>query len=259
LSIPQYWGLDPIGINKDGYIAGNATFEHDGYPYASGFVTSPDGTTIPFSASGNPLDETVAWAINRKGEIVGQYEAADGTTHGFIRKINGAVTSITANCGSATALFAINDKGVVAGGGATCEFLISPKGTETDFNIPGARTVWINSINDNSWISGSYFTEDGTQIGFVRSPDGIISTISVNGHGATTAPCINNAGSVTGSFGNHGGKSYVQIAMGATSEIKIEGAAKVYPRCINSKNVVAGSYFVNDDGKRYSEGFLWFP
>ena len=118
----------------------------------------------------------------------------------------------------------------------------------------------MTSINNDNWVAGNYFTADNTEVGYVRSPDGTITTINVDNYVANTAKCINKASSVTGSFGQQGGHGYVQSASGEISQIKIKGGVNIYPPCISDNGLVTGNCEVKGikrQPKYY--GFIWTP
>ena len=46
----------------------------------------------------------------------------------------------------------------------------------TSFDIPGATSYFVPGINDEGLVTGSWTAADGSEIGFIRTPDGHIST-----------------------------------------------------------------------------------
>ena len=265
LSLDGYSRLYPIGINKKGDVGGTAACAIGNCTV--GFFRSADGTTTPFNATGNQSDGTSVWGINDKGDVVGFYN--DGFySHGFVRMGDGSVKVVNAECGPSTQAYAINAKGTVAGvaGGADglCGFVLPSKGEESDFTIPSATNFYVTGINNDNWISGYYGTADGHTYGFVRSPDGTLTTVSVDGYVASSAACINNSNTVTGSYGPKytPGRGYVQTEAGEFTQIKIKikGAYNISPVCITDKGSVVGNYRVKlgkHDYKQY--GFIWTP
>ena len=137
------------------------------------------GTYTSFDYPG--ANQTVGFALNNKGDIVGYWVDTGGEEHGFLLS-GGAYTSIDPPGSIWTYTAGINDAGEIAGGfctTVTCYdsggfdggqgFLLS-KGTYTTFTIPGEPGTGLSGINDKSWILGSYNDAAGFVYGFIAVP-----------------------------------------------------------------------------------------
>ena len=76
------------------------------------FLRTSDGTITSFQ--GVAGDNTIAYGIDKKGEIVGTYFDA-GMPHGFYRTAAGAIKTITIRNTTGTGALAINDGGQITG------------------------------------------------------------------------------------------------------------------------------------------------
>jgi uncharacterized membrane protein len=85
LSITPY--TDALGINDAGQIVG-AYSDSSG---SHGFLRSPDGSITTIDIPG--ASDTVATGINNLGEICGIYSLASGGMGGFLRAIDGTITT----------------------------------------------------------------------------------------------------------------------------------------------------------------------
>jgi hypothetical protein len=134
----------------------------------------------------------------------------------------------------------INSNGAVAGfatfGGTRLAFIRDPAGTISTFSAGPGFTV-PTSINDSGAITGTVGKH-----GFVRAPDGTITTfdpaLSVN----TLPQHINAAGSITGYYFNTsgGGSGFVRSPNGVTIPILAPTTVGIFPRRINENGDVVG-------------------
>lgn len=174
-------GIDRLGRIVGGYCTGGdscyATGANvHGYLLAGGVFTTIDFPGAIFSEVSGITD----------GAILGRYAKADGTFHLFVLS-NGTFTSIDFPGAVETAPFvprfkagAINAAGEIVSSYCTATlctrtsntihgFILSG-GTFTAFDFPGAVTTAgfdINSIGD---VVGLYFSPDGRDHGFLRTP-----------------------------------------------------------------------------------------
>jgi hypothetical protein len=89
-------------------------------------------------------------------------------------------------------------------------YLRSPDGTFTTFDAPGAGTGAYQGtgcssdcpVSQNDWgaITGMYFDANYVLHGYVRRPDGRITTIDPSGSLFTWSSGINDEGAITGYF-----------------------------------------------------------
>ncbi len=158
--------------------------------------TGPKITTI--DAPGAVSTEAIF--INPAGVIVGQYVDANGAYHGFVRSLDGIVTSVDAPSagtgpGEGTEPWSINPAGEITGwytdsAGLTHGFVRAQDGTFSTFDAPGADVpsgvpctppvICSNgtqggTINAAGIVAGQYVDTYGVFHGFLRSPDGTIT------------------------------------------------------------------------------------
>lgn len=234
-------GTGALGINRWGAITGNFT---DNNYNTHGFVRAPDGTFTTFDAP-NAYQPycTCPEAINDRGEVVGFYYDQSAMLHGFLRTPDGAITPIDVTRGTGTMPPAgtgpgqgtiinyansINNDGEIVGyyhdaNNYGHAWLRTPDGTITTFDAPlsapnlyfdqGSQTQGSGSqsVNSEGDIIGWTIDKYGVWHGFLRTPEGKMSTFDAPG--ASTAPGggtewgwgtvaqnINDRGEIVGQF-----------------------------------------------------------
>src|SRR5215469_11430066 len=90
---------------------------------------------VPNSSATTPL------GINSYGQIVGAYEDADGTTHGFLRDTDGTYLKLDYPGATFTGALSINDQGVIVGPWADSKgyghtYVRNPSGVFFNFDPP---------------------------------------------------------------------------------------------------------------------------
>ncbi len=188
---------------------------------------------ITFDAPGagtGPGQGTFAFNINPAGAIEGTYLDANNVNHGFLRSPDGTLTTFDApgagtGSGQGTVPFSINRWGAITGyytdaGGLSHGFLRAPDGAFTTFDAPGSGNghcsppiICANgtqgaSINWAGAIAGQYGDTSGVFHGFLRSPDGTITTFDAPGAGTgpgqgtlvTFGDGINPEGAIAGGY-----------------------------------------------------------
>jgi hypothetical protein len=228
-------GSFPSGINDFGVIAGTY-IDTDNVQH--GFLRFPWGAITTFDAPGAGTEAgqgtytgTCA-VINLEGAIAGTYIDASNVSHGFVRALDGKITSFdapgagtaagTPNCGffngacQGTYVSGISLAGAVTGWDNDADFFAhgfarSRHGTITTFDAPGANHPGQYSgtqpegINAEGWIVGNYNT-DYFDHGFLRAPDGSITVFDAPGAVNTgpytgTQPGVSNSGGeITGLY-----------------------------------------------------------
>jgi hypothetical protein len=179
-------------------------------PPSQAYLRAPDGTITTFTVPGSA--SVFPWSINDLGEVTGTYTYDNGDqVGGFVRSPGGMVTTFTYSDGIVP--LAINMAGTTTGWygppvGNFAGFVEAPNGTITPFSMPGTGALDTLSmgLNNAGFIVGSYNVVSGSPVqgpgeytyGFVRSPEGVISSFSVPGASSTTAVAINNSNAVTG-------------------------------------------------------------
>jgi hypothetical protein len=151
-------------------------------------------TAIDFPGS----SQTLAWAINRAGDIVGSYTVA-GVTHGF-KLAGGQFTTIDYPGAASTDARGINNRGDVSGIYQSADnvshgFLLSG-GRYTAIDFPGATSTQGWGVSPSGEVVGSY-TAGNVGHGFKLSGNEYV-TIDPPGSTGATATGINAAGEISG-------------------------------------------------------------
>jgi hypothetical protein len=118
----------------------------------------------------------------------------------------------------------------------------------TSFDIPGATGYFVPGINDEGVVVGLWFAADGSEVGFIRSPDGRISTPIVDPNdntGATVLRAINDEGVIAGFYGANAGNGFLLID-GKFRTVDFPGAVSTALRGINNLGDVSGGYSIVD-------------
>jgi hypothetical protein len=227
-------GTEALGINLEGAITGVYIDEHNVW---RGFLRAPDGIVTSFEVPG--AAGTGAESINPAGVITAPYWDAKGVYHGYLRAPDGRITTFDA-----------------PGAGSLAE---SFQGT------------FSTSVNLTGWISGFIVDDSGVYHGFLRSPDGELSTFNARGAGKGagqgTWPAgisgINQWGVTAGTYVDTSGvfHGFVRTRGGIITEFDVRGAGTgagqgTQPSSINQEGAITGSY-VDADG--VSHGFLRAP
>jgi uncharacterized membrane protein len=144
---------------------------------------------VPTATSTMPL------AINALGRIVGFYYDTNSSPHAFVRNVGGTITSFDAPSagsgnGQGTIATAINLRGQIAGGSHNVSmgravsrgFVREVNGAITDFDATeDAIYTDAYAINLEGWVAGIYYDASYVGHGFLRLPDGAITTFDVPG------------------------------------------------------------------------------
>jgi uncharacterized membrane protein len=216
---PGFQDTFPQDINPRGTIVGYARSAINTGP---AFVRAPNGAITTFEAPGAVL-RTTAYSINPAGAITGGYRDPNNTFHGFVRAPDGSITTFDApgagtvpNTG--TSAQNINPAGTIAGGtfdnnSVQHGFVRARDGTIITYDGPGAGTgpfqgtfpAIQDGINSAGAITGSIWDGSDVDHGFVRAPDGSITTFDTPGAGTgsgqgTFPNGINEPGTITGYY-----------------------------------------------------------
>jgi len=150
---------------------------------------------------------------------------------------------------------------VVAWTSALPAFVLS-EGQFSAFEAPEPdSSLYPTGINDVGQITGEYVRRDG-ESGFVREPDGRLTTIAVPGAQATEASKINDAGQIVGRYSEDARlvddsarvRGFLRDADGTITKLDVPGARHTRPAGINDRGDVVGYYV--DDGDQ-THGFVW--
>jgi len=105
----QWWHAVPFDMNLAGEVAGTYI---DANQIIHGFLRSRDGAMKKVEVRGNPA---MVFGINAWGTVAGYYTDRDGSRHGFIDPRIGPTVIVDPPNSTDTAVYAINDLGIVAG------------------------------------------------------------------------------------------------------------------------------------------------
>ena len=231
LAGPDGIALSPSGIAATGAVAG--TYNHVN-GLNRGFRLHPDGKFEPFEDPGAgilPGQGTQGLGINDAGQIVGVYTDLDNQVHAYRRTGSGSFSTL-APPGSFSGLgyifytftfvpsLSMNKSGAIVGnyfqaiqgnpfGGDVNVFIESVSGAVTAFGIgdtgPCCIFTYATGINQGGTVAG--YDNDYYDInhGFVRTPDGTVTTFDAPGAGVglfqgTLPTAINAAGFITGTY-----------------------------------------------------------
>jgi hypothetical protein len=221
------FGTSAIAMNLTGAVVGYYTDSN--YLYHA-FLRSPDGSFKTWSAPDACTDVsqgcigTGATNINIFGIIVGGYSDNSGNFvhHSYVRSLDGelnvfnvpdAGTGSYQGTGCGSCFLGFNLEGAVAGiyidaSSVQHSYVRRPDGTFTTFDAPGAGTSSYQgtgcpsdcptSLNDFGAITGSFIDANYVQHGYLRSPNGDITTVDPAGSVGTEPSVIDDLGAITG-------------------------------------------------------------
>ena len=201
----SYNGTSPSSINDLGAITGNYD---DANGFSHGFLRSPDGNFMTFDVPGASGYGTFPKVVNLEGAVVGFYTDSNYSFHAFLRSPDGKFTTwigpdaCTGN-GSEGCYGSggsnINAFGTVAGGFEDNSgnfvhhsFVRNAEGKLTTFDVPGAGTGSYQGtgcpgcdlgLNQFGAIAGIYIDANSVNHGFLRNPNGKITTFDAPGAG----------------------------------------------------------------------------
>src|SRR6202789_4146046 len=118
----------------------------------------------------------------------------------------------------------------------------------TSFDIPGATSYFVSGINDEGLVAGSWTASDGSTIGFIRAPDGRISTPIVHPDDntrTTVLRAVNDDGVIAGFYGTDVRNGFC-ITEGNVRTVDFPGAVATALRGINNLGDVSGTYSIVD-------------
>jgi len=278
-------GTFAFSINSAGAIAGEYV---DASSVSHGFLRARDGTFTTFEAPGadttaGSFNGTFAFSINSAGAIAGEYVDASSVSHGFLRARDGTFTTFDAP-GAGTGAFQgtiasnINPAGTIEGvyidaSGADHDFVRAPDGAITTVDAPGAGTgpgqgtfaCTRDCLNPAGTITGPYADASFVIHGFVRAPDGAITTFDAPGAGTgafqgTFPEGINRAGRIAGEYVDASNVShgFLRAPDGTFTTFDVSGAGTgsgqgTIPNSNNAADAITGYYV---DASNVAHGFL---
>ena len=277
-------GTRAYSINPAGEITG---FFTDSTAVAHGYVRSNQGVITVFDAPGAgtaagqgtfPFSPLI---INPDGAIAGYYIDSSGVRHGFLREMNGAITTFDVpgagtTPGVGTTSYAISETGAITGfytdnARVGHGFLRDTNGVITTFDVPGSGTgvlqgTFGGGFTPNGTIMGNYVDAANISHGFLRNNDGTFTTFDAPGAGIVpdtddgTFPFgINTNGAISGWYVdnddvNHG---FVRERGGAFTTFDVAGAGPgLFVWSIAPNGAVSGYFW---DGKNVVHGLMGRP
>jgi hypothetical protein len=118
----------------------------------------------------------------------------------------------------------------------------------TSFDITGAASYFVAGINDEGLVAGTWIGADGSEVGFIRSADGRISTpiLDPNDHSGTTIlRAINDEGVIAGFYGANAEHGFL-LSEGKFQTVDFPGAVSTALRGINNLGDLSGTYSIVD-------------
>jgi uncharacterized membrane protein len=161
-------------------------------------------TTVEAPEAAN---QTLAYGVNNRGQIVGGYDDADGVAHGFVRDKRGRFTTYDVPGAYATIITRINDRGQMVGDyfetsdtyaqGVKRGFLLDD-GKLTRIDFPEALSTEAAGIDNFGRVVGEAFDAQSVW-GYVWK-GGRFTTLEGPGNGTVGAAEINERGQITGGY-----------------------------------------------------------
>jgi len=302
-----YEGTRAYGMNQQGAITGSYEdssgaghgFLRDRHGNFTSFDASmPSG---PWECP-EPNSYTEGASINSAGWIAGDFvDGCWGADHGLLRAPDGTLTefdapdSVFPYCaenvpyfcypyGTTSAFFSgINPAGTITGWFQDWNWWDSPfyyvehswvgtPGTISEFDAPNTTLdedgSWSGSINPAGAVTGTYWDSNGVQHGYVRAPDGTITTFdaphagTLSGQG-TVAENINPSGAIVGNYWDSRGVAhgFVRYPHGWIATFDAPGAGHgsgqgTFPYVNNPEGAITGTYL---DRHNVYHGFVAIP
>jgi probable HAF family extracellular repeat protein len=195
----------PWGINNRGEISGTCIYRSTSgiSPTSQGFLRRPNGDLVFINVPG--ALSTSAFRLNDNSEVVGYYESANRTTHGFIWS-NGVFQTIDLPHLVQTFPRGINNLKQVVGDytdstGQNHGFIRYPDGSFSHIDFPGAQATFPSDINDDGQIVGGYRDAQGLFHGFLFKGGRFFTVVVPFPNSRTTVQGINQKGQIVGAYG----------------------------------------------------------
>jgi uncharacterized membrane protein len=160
--------------------------------------------------------DTVHVGLNDRRQTVGVYVDEDGAPHGFVHDGHGRFRTITVPGAPYAVPRDINDRGQIVGtypgeGAAPGPDGVPPRDSQHAFLWDRGRVTIVDppdtgyypnayKINDRGQIVGSRFLADGTQLGYLRQPDGTYVTLDPPGGAESKGLGLSDRGQVVGAY-----------------------------------------------------------
>jgi hypothetical protein len=239
------------GINAAGTVVG---FCQGGAIH--GYIRDVQGTATTFDCPTSFF--TNANSINASGAVTGSCGGSTNNNRSYVRSPQGTLTEFNppgANSNGSQA-FSINNGGAIAGvftdtSNVEHGFVRHPNGTFTVFDLPGVVTTFGPhgeeipfDMNEAGEITATYKDSNGHFHGFVRSPQGAITTFSVQGSVDTYAFGINASGAIVGysTDANNMTHGYIRSKKGTITSFDVPNGSFTTAFAINNFGAVTGNF-----------------
>ncbi len=251
--VPSSTNTQPAAMNARGQITG---YYADSSSALHGFLRERDGTFTVIDVP-DSFDDGIQWhtyetagtAINPAGQVTGYYSQTSVPAfllrvQGFLRSSDGTLTTFGLGGRTYMTPTAINPIGQIVGSvhddvGPTLAFLRDADGTLTIFTDHGDE-MRFQDINPAGQIVGFGRVSGG----FVRQPDGTITTINVPGSDLTHPDVINAPGRVAGSYSAFDGipHGFLREGDGTFALFDVPGSSSTQPTGMNLSSQITGYY-----------------
>jgi hypothetical protein len=246
-----------------------------------GFVRYPNGRVAIIDAPGagatpGSFQGTLAWSINVKGTIAGQYQDSNYACHGFVRDPDGHITTFDApgagtGPNQGTLALDINLDGTIAGytvdnNNVFHGFLRSGRGTFTSFDAPNAGTgpsqgtvvTPVSGLNSQGVTIGWYIDANYAEHGYLREQNGAIILFDPPSSIYTNPRSINPEGVIVGrAFANGILHGFVRSAKGVITTFDVPDAVKGTSAVgVTSSSLSTGLWA---DSSTIFHGFVRYP
>jgi hypothetical protein len=276
-----FQGTQSQDINLQGEISG---YYIDSNGVFHGFERNKGGEIVTFDAPGAGPTGTFAFGNNIEGAIAGFYYDENSLSHAYLRSPTGHITTVEAPGATNTFAAQITPAGVIAGDYLDASsnlhgYLRAPNGNITTFEAPGAGTGadpqgtftgFVDCVNPEGAMTGSVGDASNVIHGYVRAPNGKITTFDAPGAdtidaGNGTFPAgINLFGTIEGNYFDASNVShgFVRAPDGNITTFDAPGADTIdtgygtFPSTLNDFGVISGYYL---DSNGVFHGFLRNP
>ena len=225
-------------INDRGQVVGGAGIWHDGVLTAIGTLEGDDSS--------------YAWAINERGQVVGQ-SVGQGARYRPFLWADGLMTALepgTLEGGTAFAM-SINDHGQVVGhlGVTHNRAVLWQDGVITDLGTLGGAWARAHAINNRGQIAGASYTASDEWHAFLWQ-DGVMTDLGAIG----TPSDINERGQIVGSRDTDAGESAFLWDNGVVTDLGSLGGDFTRARAINERGQIVGE---SESASGMAHAFLW--
>lgn len=193
-----------------------------------------------------------ATAVNTNSThaIAGEFDDADGNTHGFVVGNHGFIQfDVPGALG--TTINGINASGDLAGlwdDGTRLHGFMTKNGKITMVDPPGSTYTGSINVNASGSIVGAFRNTSpvpNTRHGFLRDKKGVFTTFDAPGAavpGGTVPACMNDHGEIVGNFVDGAGRHGFMLIKGVWTQLDVPGAVLTVTQGINNAGLVVGAY-----------------